>query len=433
MELHAIESSLQKQLISKFPSDAARTFEKMSPQQSGDILKTLPIEMTDAVWERMSPDVTTRIIEDYSDAEIGHILHYINPNVSATLLKNFDNERQANILKGVGRIVATEIRSILHYPDDTAGAIMDPAVIYFRPEMTVKEALTRIRQSKRSGRRIIYLVDSSAQLQGLIEIQEMILVRPDTRLSTLMKPLSAVVDALTPREEVVNVFERNRISSLPVIDADKKLVGIVRYETLLTAAKEEATADIQKMVGVGEDEKALSKVSLVVKRRMPWLQINLLTAFLAAAVVGIFENTIATYTALAVLLPVVAGQSGNTGAQSLAVTMRGLALREVRIRDWGRIVRKEGIAGFLNGVGLALTTGLAVLVWSQTPGLALVIAISMIISMVIAAISGASVPMVLTLFGLDPAQSSSIILTTITDVAGFFSFLGIATMLSSML
>lgn len=433
MELQSVEASLQKQLISKFPSDAARTFEKMPPEQAGEILQSLPIEMTDAVWERLSPDVTSRIVERYTDNAIGQILHHINPNVSATLLKNFPEERQATILKNVGRIVATEIRSILHYPDDTAGAIMDPAVIYFRPEMTVKEALTRIRQSKRKGRRIIYVVDANAQLQGLIEIQEMVLVRPDTRLSTLMKPLSAVVDALTPREEVVNVFERNRISSLPVIDADKKLVGIVRYETLLTAAKEEATADIQKMVGVGEDEKALSKVSLVVKRRMPWLQINLLTAFLAAAVVGIFESTIATYTALAVLLPVVAGQSGNTGAQSLAVTMRGLALREVRIRDWGRIVRKEGIAGFLNGVGLALTTGLAVLVWSQTPGLALVIAISMIISMVIAAISGASVPMVLTLFGLDPAQSSSIILTTITDVAGFFSFLGIATMLSSML
>ena len=177
----------------------------------------------------------------------------------------------------------------------------------------------------------------------------------------------------------------------------------------------------------------LSKVSFAVLKRLPWLQVNLVTAFVAASVVGLFESTIAQYTALAVLLPVVAGQSGNTGAQALAVTMRGLALREIRTRHWPRVVFKETNVAFLNGVAVALTTAVCVLVWSDSYGLALIIAISMVLSMIVAGIAGSAIPIVLTMLRQDPAQSSSIILTTVTDVAGFFSFLGIATVLARMI
>jgi magnesium transporter len=187
------------------------------------------------------------------------------------------------------------------------------------------------------------------------------------------------------------------------------------------------------MVGASEQERALSPPLFAVQKRLPWLQVNLLTAFLAAAVVGLFEDTIARVTALAVLLPVVAGQSGNTGAQALAVTMRGLALREVRTRHWLRVVVKAALAGAGNGVAVAATTSLAGYVWSRSPGLALVIGSSMVISMTLAGFSGAGIPMLLTALRQDPAQSSSIVLTTITDVVGFFSFLGIATLLSGML
>jgi magnesium transporter len=172
---------------------------------------------------------------------------------------------------------------------------------------------------------------------------------------------------------------------------------------------------------------------VAVKKRLPWLNINLLTAFLAAAVVGLFESTIAQFTALAVLLPVVAGQSGNTGAQALAVTMRGLALREVRVRHWLRVALKEAVAGALNGIAIALVTGLGVLVWSRSFGLTLVIFLAMILSMVIAGVAGAAIPMLLSALRQDPAQSGSIVLTTVTDVMGFFSFLGLATMMSGML
>jgi magnesium transporter len=166
---------------------------------------------------------------------------------------------------------------------------------------------------------------------------------------------------------------------------------------------------------------------------LPWLQINLLTAFLAAAVVGLFESTIAKFTALAVLLPVVAGQSGNAGAQALAVTMRGLTLREVSIRQWLAITAKEAGVGLLNGIAIAVTCGIGVWLWSRSLGLVVVIMLSMVIAMVVAGLAGAVVPMALTRLGQDPAQSSSIVLTTVTDVAGFFSFLGIATALSWLL
>ena len=170
-----------------------------------------------------------------------------------------------------------------------------------------------------------------------------------------------------------------------------------------------------------------------VRKRQPWLQVNLLTAFLAAAVVGLFEDTIAQVTALAVLLPVVAGQSGNAGAQALAVTMRGLALREISVRDWLRVAVKGVKVGLDNGIAIAVTCGIGVFLWSGSSGLVLVIAMSMVLAMVAAGFAGAVVPIVLKRLGQDPAQSSSIVLTTVTDIAGFFSFLGIASLLMSML
>jgi magnesium transporter len=186
------------------------------------------------------------------------------------------------------------------------------------------------------------------------------------------------------------------------------------------------------MVGNAE-ERALSSAGFAVKKRLPWLHINLLTAFLAAAVVGLFEDIISQFTALAILLPVVAGQSGNAGAQALAVTMRGLALREIGLRDWRKVLNKEVLVGIADGAALSITCGAGVYLWSGSFGLALVIGVAMILSMLAAGISGAVVPILLTRAGQDPATASSIILTTVTDVAGFFSFLGTATLLAFLL
>jgi magnesium transporter len=300
-------------------------------------------------------------------------------------------------------------------------------------EATAKEARARLRRLRQRRITDILLVDAQGRLTGNVPLQEVALARPNRPLSELASAAPVHIHAMATREEVVELLNQRRLTSLPVVDLDQRLLGVIRQDALLVAAQEEVSADIQTMVGASKEERALSKTTFAVRKRLPWLQINLATAFLAAAVVGIFEDTIAQFTALAVLLPVVAGQSGNTGAQALAVTMRGLALREIRLHHWLRISFKEINVAAINGVAVALTTAAGVYIWSQSAGLALVIMLSMVISMIAAGLSGAIIPMILTALGQDPAQSSSIILTTVTDVVGFFSFLGIAALLASML
>jgi magnesium transporter len=319
------------------------------------------------------------------------------------------------------------------YPPDTAGSLMDPRIAMLRPEHAVADAIRRLRGQPRRTVQRIYLTDDAGRLVGSVGLDRLLSAEPETVLDTLSPGVPWSVDATTPTEEVVDELRQRQLVSVPVVDPEGVLIGAIKQDAVMQAVAEEASVDMQTMVGASRQERALSPVAFAVGKRLPWLQINLLTAFLAASVVGVFESTIARFTALAVLLPVVAGQSGNTGAQALAVTMRGLTTREIRLRHWLQVALKEVQVAALNGIGVALTTCAGVYIWSRSFGLTLVIGVSMIISMVAAGLAGAVIPVLLTAVGQDPAQSSSIILTTVTDIVGFFSFLGIATLLSSML
>ena len=425
--------ALQRDLVENHPDDAVQLLERLPPAEVAGVLSGHPISVTVAVWNRLSPDVGIQAIDALPETQMATVLRNMDPSRTAAMLSMRDPEAQENYLARLPQTHADELRAILAYPADSAGALMDPRVLLLRADTTVREALARIRALRRRGMRMLFVVDADNHLKGQVDIQDIATATAATRLEEIQHPVLAMVNAVAPREEVVDILERYRLTDLPVVDADGQLIGAVRYRNLVAAAEDEATVAMQTMVGVSKDERALSKVSFAVRKRLPWLHINLATAFLAAAVVGLFESTIAKYTALAVLLPVVAGQSGNTGAQALAVTMRGLALREIRARHWPRVVFKEMSAGFWNGVAIATTTSLGVWIWSGSTGLAGVIGVSMILSMVIAGIFGAAIPIVLTALRQDPAQSSSIVLTTVTDVAGFFSFLGIATIFSGLL
>jgi magnesium transporter len=424
---------LQRDLVENHPDDAVQLLERLPPAEVASVLSRQPISVTVSVWERLSPDIGVRALDALPEPQVAEVLRSINLSRAAAMLSMHDPDAREKYLARLPQAHAGELRAILVYPADSAGALMDPRVLLLRADTTVQEALSRIRLLRRRGVRMLFVVDVDNRLQGQVDIQDVATASSTTRLDEIQRPVRAVVNAVAPREDVVDILERYRLTDLPVVDAEERLVGVVRYRNLVAAAEDEATVAMQTMVGVSRDERALSNVSFAVRKRLPWLHINLATAFLAAAVVGLFENTIAKYTALAVLLPVVAGQSGNTGAQALAVTMRGLALREIRTSHWPRVVFKEMSAGFWNGAAVAATTSLGVWIWSGSTGLAGVIGVSMILSMVIAGIFGAAIPLVLTAIGQDPAQSSSIVLTTITDVAGFFSFLGIATLFSSLL
>ena len=277
------------------------------------------------------------------------------------------------------------------------------------------------------------IIDEQQRFNSVVDIKDLAIAKPSMHLNRIAHPIVAVVKPMDSKENITDKMQQYRLEELTVIDEDGHIVGVIRYSALIGALKESASLDIQTMVGVSKDERATSSSWLAVRKRMPWLQVNLLTAFLAAAVVGLFEGTIAKFTALAILLPVVAGQSGNAGAQALAVTMRGLALHEIRLADWLKMARKEANVGIWNGISIAIVCGAGVYFWSGQFGLVLVICSSMIIAMVLAGLAGALVPMGLKKLRQDPAVASSIVLTTITDIVGFFSFLGIATLLAGIL
>ena len=425
--------ALQHDLVEEFPDDAVRLLERQPPASIAEVLSGLPLTVTARVWERLSPDIGILVLEALTEPQRQEVLRQIDPTRAAAMLGMRDEAARDAFLSLLPETEAQDLRAILAYPADSAGALMDPRVMLLRGETTVREALARIRALRRRATRRLFVVDAENKLEGQVDIQDIATASATTRLEEIQRPLRAVVSAVAPRQEVVDIIEEYKLTDLPVVDADGRLIGVVRYQNLMAAAEDEATVAMQTMFGVSKDERSLSSVPFAVRKRLPWLQINLLTAFLAAAVVGLFESTIAKYTALAILLPVVAGQSGNTGAQALAVTMRGLALREIRIRQWPRVVFKEASTAFWNGLAVAATTALGVWVWSSSEGLAGIIGVSMILSMVIAGVSGAAIPLLLTAARQDPAQSSSIVLTTVTDVAGFFSFLGIASLFAHLL
>jgi len=287
----------------------------------------------------------------------------------------------------------------------------------------------------------LYVTQRDGRLIGVLNMRDLLLASPRDPIRSLVQQNMVSVADTTDREEVVTLMRERGFLALPVVDFEDRLIGVVKHNEALEAGQLEAFEDFQKSVGAGADERALSPVGLVVRRRLGWLVVNLATAFLAAAVIGMFEGLIAKVAALAVLLPVVAGQGGNTGAQSMAIVMRGLALREIIPGARKRVIRKELLGGVINGLCVASITAAAVLAWrliegdSTRAGLAmsLVIGLAMVVNMAAAAGAGAIIPLLLRAVGRDPAQSASIVLTTVTDIVGFASFLGFASLLLPLL
>lgn len=428
-----INHELNRRYLIDYPLEATQIIESLPFDSIIEILGQQPINVILPIWSYLATDIAEKILLNLPEDLQKSVLTELDPTICIRILNRLSRDKINSLLSLVDPQIAKELQSLLEYPQDSAGQLMDPRILTLRPDMTVEQAQAKLRIYKPRSLREVFIINEHNKLIGRVALQDIAIEDADTKLDSLLLPLLTSVSDIAPREEVVEKFEQYRVNNIPVVDYNNHLVGVIRENKLFKALREEMSVDIQTMVGASKDERALSKASFAVAKRLPWLHINLLTAFLASAVVGMFESTIAKFTALAILLPVVAGQSGNAGAQALAVTMRGLALREISVRHWPRVVIKEINTGFLNGVAVAFTTALCVFFWSRSWGLALVIAIAMIVSMVAAGFSGAIIPITLTRIGQDPAQSSSIILTTVTDVVGFLSFLGTATLLASLL
>jgi magnesium transporter len=425
--------ALNERFLLDFPGEAARELEAMPAEHAAGLLAGHPPRVVVRAWEALSPDVAREVLDCLPAEHARHVLGEAEPAASVAALAQLEPEEREKRLEGLSAEVARELRELTAYPEDTAGRLMDPRVSPLRAGLSVADAIERLRAIRRRGLRELFVVDDEGHLVGRVDMQDLALAGRDEALREIVRGVVVVARDLDPREEVVEILQRHPITALPVVNHQGRFVGVLRQAELVAAVEEEASLDIQTMVGASPDERALSRPWFAVRKRLPWLQINLLTAFLAAAVVGMFEDIIAKFTALAVLLPVVAGQSGNAGAQALAVTMRGIALREISLRHWPRVLGKEAVTGLVNGLAVAATTALGVYVWSGSFGLVAVISLAMVISMLAAGLSGALVPILLRRFGQDPATASSIILTTVTDVVGFLSFLGIATLLASTL
>lgn len=426
-------SRLSQRYAALHPDEVAAQFGDMDADEAAGLLASLPAGTAAAVLARTSSQVGVDVFTLLDEHIRAKLAELMEPARAVALLLRLSEAAREATLSGVSHACRRDLRTLLEYPPGSAGRLMDPVVITLRASDTVGSALGRVR--KMAPRHVfdLFLVDSEGRLVASAGLQDLATAPAEARVGDIARPDPPRVADIAGRDEIEAILEGRRISSLPVVDFEQRVVGVLRYDTLVDTVERAATSDIQRMVGVSREERALSSVGFAVRKRLPWLHVNLGTAFVAAAVVGLFESTIARFTALAVLLPVVAGQSGNTGAQALAVVMRGLALREITPRHWLRVLTKEALTGLVNGSAVAVVTGTTVYVWSGSFGLGLVIAVAMIASMAIAAIAGAGIPLILESVGQDPASSSSIVLTTVTDVVGFFSFLGLATVFASLL
>ncbi|CAN5847329.1 magnesium transporter [soil metagenome] len=423
-----ITDDLARELIESHPLDTARVLERLEPDAAWAVLAGLDEDLRPPIVEGFSPDYAARLLFEPDLETAVDIVRALPSEVSADILEHLSEAESERLLSALPSLHADEIEELSEYPEDTVGSVMSPEFVALRESATVADALTRLRRLAMVGRDVnyVYVVDDETRLCGVLVLRDLILAQPVTSLKRLM--ITNVVKVYTSDEldDVADLLFEKRLMSVPVVDDGETLKGVVFATQLVNELQEEGFEDAQKMFGAGSDEHASSTPSFAIRKRLPWLTVNLATAFLAAAVVGAFNGVIAQITILAAFLPVVAGQGGNAGAQALAVTLRSLALDELDARRPRKLIVKEALVGLTNGLATGVLAGTLAALFSGNVALGFVIAAAMVLNLVMAGVAGAAIPVVMERYGQDPAQSSNIILTTVTDIVGFASFLGLA-------
>lgn len=384
----------------------------------------------------MAPAQAVQLLETMPDAHASRLLATISPAISEDILLELSDKRREALIAAAPHATGKQWTTNFTFPEDSIGRLMEPPHAVFRPEHTVAEAIERIRKLVKTvfvtyG----FIVDPQDRLIGLLVMRDLLLAE---RHQTLEQIMLRAPFALNANQSVLNAMKsvvNKHFPVYPVCDNAGRLVGSIRGRSLFEEHAIEISAQVGTMVGVEKEERLSTPWSTSLRFRHPWLQLNLLTAFVAAAVVGVFQTTLDKIVILAVFLPVLAGQSGNTGCQSLAVTLRGLTLGELKSGRERALVLKEGLLGLLNGALVGLTAGLGMAVFAmmqgneQAIGLGLIVFVAMTGSCIISGIAGAMIPLALRKLGADPATASSIFLTTATDVASMGLFLSLATLL----
>jgi magnesium transporter len=401
-------------------TDQVALFSHLEPADSADVLEEMEDENAAALAEMLPLADLAGILDAMEADEAADILGDLSPELAAEALREMEESQ--------------EVIPLLRYPDDTAGGLMTPAVVTLRRDWRAQEALDELRRVEPLADSVYYLfvTDAAGVLKGVVGLRDLVVAPPETAIEAMMDPNVISVPVTADQEVCARTLSRYGFLALPVEDEFGRLVGVITADDLIEVAEDEATEDMYRMVGITGEEQVWGPLRASVLKRLPWLAINMVTLFIAITVVDFFEPVIASAVVLATFLPLVSGEGGNAGSQTTTVIVRGIALGEVDEKNGLRALRKEFVAGLINGAIIGLGTGLAIYIWKGELAISMAITIAMVLNFLMAAMAGVLVPLGLKLVKVDPALASAAFVTGITDTMGFLFFLGLATLLMTL-
>ena len=417
---------LDKSLKDLLAADSADIIENLSPENRSKLIELEGFNIEPEIFIELNESIQTEIFLLLSIESIASLLKKLESDDALKILENLDKSKKATVLNKLPPKDRFLLEEGLSYPEDTAARIMQREFAAIPSNWSVGQTIDYLRENKDLPDEFleIFIVDSDFKPIGTVPSSKVLRTARETKMNSIMREMQVLIPVNMDQEEVGHTFENYNLTSAGVVDKNNKLVGMITSDDILTVVKEEAEEDVLRLAGVG-DEEITDSILKKTKRRFNWLLLNLLTALLATWVISKFGATIEQMVALAFLMPIVASMGGNAGMQTLAVTVRAIATKELSSENFTKIVSKEFVIGILNGIIFAIITGIVVLLWFREINLTIIIALSMILNMIVAGLFGILVPVSLKKFNIDPAIASSVFVTTITDVVGFLSFLGI--------
>ncbi len=408
------------------PSDAADIIEHLNETDRENLIKLNNFKLDPQVFVELNESIQTEIIKYLSKDSIVDILKNLESDDAIKILENLEEKNKNDILSSLPPKDRFVLLESLSYPEDSAARIMQREFTAIPSNWSVGQTIDYLRENKDLPEEFleIFIVDSEFKPIGTVPSSKVLRTPRDSKMISIMNESQLLIPVDMDREEVGHLFENYNLNSACVVDKGNKLVGMITSDDVLTVLKEEAEEDALRLAGVG-DEEITDGIFKKTKRRFNWLLLNLFTAIIASVVIGFFQEDIEKVVALAVLMPIVASMGGNAGMQTLAVTIRSIATNELTKNNFSQNVIKEFSIGILNGIIFAIISAIVVHIWFDDLTLSLIISISMVLNMIVAGLFGILVPITLKKFNIDPAIASSVFVTTITDVIGFLSFLGV--------
>ena len=398
--------------------DQVRLFRLLNPHQAG------------AVLSELDDHVLLELVRALDDTEVSKILEQMPSDDVVEVVEELPREQAEKILDLMEEEKSEEVQELLEYGEGTAGRLMSPRYVAVNEHVTVAQAIAHIRKTAEGEDAFyLYIVDDHDHLVGVVPVHRLVTAEPTTPIRALRMEDVESVTVDTDQEEVARLVERYNVLEVPVVDADRRMLGRISVDDVIDVIHEEATEDIQRLGGVAGDETVLDPPKTVFTKRLVWRLVNLGTAILAASVIGLFESSIQALATLAVFMPIVASMGGIGTTQTATVVVRGIALGEMSRHVLMRVMRKELWLGLTTGVANGLILAAIAYLWKGQILLSVILGVALVFNMLVAAVVGTLVPMALRAFRIDPAIASSVIITTFTDVCGFFSFLGLATLL----